>query len=69
MGLVNTEQTVAIIDAVGEAINNAQPEPIPVTPDVNYWALGLIALVPIIAGGVLAFFKTKKKKKEKDKYK
>jgi hypothetical protein len=52
MGLVSTEQTVAIIDAVSSVVEKVKPEP----EVTNYWWLLLIAIVP----AVIALWKTKK---------
>ena len=49
MGFVSTEQTVAIIEAVGDAI----PEAAPVMrsePNMNFWPLLLIAVMPVWLG-------------------
>jgi len=52
MGQVSTEQTVAIIESVSNAMN--QPDPVIqiIQPDPNYWWLALIAVLPVIAGGI-----------------
>jgi hypothetical protein len=52
MGQVSTEQTVAIIDAVSNAVEKVQPEP----EATNYWWLLLIAIIP----AVIALWKTKR---------
>ena len=46
MGLVTTEQTVAIIEAIGEAM----PEPAVMRsePNMNFVPLALIAVLPVI---------------------
>ncbi len=54
MGQMATEQTVAIIDAVRETVEVAQPE-----PTGKWWAL-LLVLLPVILTWVLS----KKKDKE-----
>ncbi len=54
MGMIPTEQTVAIIKAVGEAI----PEPVMKSePNMAFGMLALLALLPMVAGGVVAWFK------------
>ena len=57
------EQTVAIIYAVANAVNQPQPDPVIqiIQPDTNYWWLALIAMLPVIAGGI--HFGRKRKKK------
>ena len=50
MGQVSTEQTVEIIEAVGDAINAASPEVVQIQPEPNYWWLLLIAVVPVLLG-------------------
>ena len=49
MGYVPVEQTVAIIEAVGEATRVAPP----VEPKPNYWWLLAIAIIPVIIGAWL----------------
>jgi len=45
MGFVSTEQTVAIIEAVGEAM----PDPVMRSePNMNFVPLALIAVLPVI---------------------
>jgi ABC-type polysaccharide/polyol phosphate export permease len=44
MGQVSAEQTVAIIEAVGEAVKQPDPEP------TNYWWLLIIAVIPVFIG-------------------
>ena len=41
------EQTTAIIEATGEAINNATMH---AEPNMNFWPLLLIGVVPVILG-------------------
>jgi len=56
MGQVSTEQTVAIIDAVANAVN--QPDPVMHSePNMAFGMLALLALLPMIAGGIVAWFK------------
>ncbi len=59
MGQVNTEQAIEIFNAGAEAVTSVsntmnQPDPIIqiIQPDPNYWWLALIAVLPVIAGGV-----------------
>lgn len=48
MGMVSTEQTVRIIEAVSDAVKpTAQPQ------STNYWWLLLIAIVPVLLGWYL----------------
>ena len=61
MGQVSTEQTVRIIEAVGEAIGDAQVETTIIANDTNYWWLAIIAVLPIIAGVIWGWLKTRKK--------
>ena len=58
---MSTEQTVKIIDAVSSAIDAANPEVTTVVADTNYWWLAIIAILPIIMGGIFAWFKSRKK--------
>jgi len=54
MGQVSTEQTVAIIEAVGDAI----PDPVmQASPNMSFWPLLLLAIIPVL----LAFWLRKKK--------
>ena len=46
MGMVSTEQTVRVIEAVGEVVERQQPE-------TNYWWLLIIAVIPVIVGFLL----------------
>lgn len=56
MGQVSTEQTVQIIDAVSNAMNH--PEFIGRSePNMAFGLMALIALLPMIVGGVVAWFK------------
>lgn len=64
MGQVSTEQAIQIFNAGKEAVNIfKQPDPVIniIQPDPNYWWLALIAILPVIAGGI--HFKRKRKKK------
>ena len=45
MGQVSTEQTVAIIEAVGDATRPMKAE-----PNMNFWPLLLLAIVPVLLG-------------------
>ena len=55
MGQVSTEQTVAIIKAVGDAI----PEPVMMAePNMNYWWLLAIGVIPVV---IIPFFLAVKK--------
>jgi len=47
MGFVSTEQTVAIIEAVGEAIPE---QPIRSEPNMAFWPLLLLAIIPVVLG-------------------
>jgi len=48
MGQVSTEQTVAIIEAVGDAI---APAPVmQAEPNMNFWHLLWLAIIPVILG-------------------
>jgi hypothetical protein len=61
MGQVSTEQTVAIIEAVGEAIKTdtvIHPE-----PNMAFWPLLIIAIVPVILAPFVAMWFKKRKKK------
>ena len=60
MGQIITEQAVQIIDSVSNAM--AQPDPVIqiIQPDPNYWWLALIAILPVIAGGIHLGRKRKK---------
>ena len=59
MGQVSTEQTVAIIEAVGDAM----PDPVMRSePNMAFWPLLLIAVIPVIlAPFVATWFKRRKK--------
>lgn len=55
MGQVSTEQTVRIIEAVGEAI----PDPVmQAEPNMSFWPLLLLAVIPV----VIAYWLNKRKK-------
>ncbi len=56
MGQVSTEQTIQIIDSVANAINNSDPV-MRSEPNMNFGILALLALLPMIAGGTVAWFK------------
>jgi len=55
MGMIPTEQTVAIIEAVGEAIKTDPA--MKSEPNMAFGMLALLTLLPMIAGGVVAWFK------------
>ena len=59
--MIPTEQTVAIIEAVGEAIKT---DPVMRSePNMNFWPLLIIAIVPVIIAPFFAvWFKQRKKK-------
>jgi hypothetical protein len=62
MGFVSTEQTVAIIEAVGEAM----PDPTPAMrsePNMAFWPLLAIAVVPVILAPFIAMWVKKRLKK------
>lgn len=61
MGQVSTEQTVAIIDSVANALNTKAPvtKVIIETPDPNYWWLLSLGVIPVVLGWWL----NKKRKK------
>ena len=51
MGQVSTEQTVAIIDSVADAINAATPDTVTqVAAGPNYWWLLGLAIIPVLLG-------------------
>ncbi len=51
MGQVNTEQAVAIIDAVADAVDAAQPDVVQqVQSEPNYWWLLSLAVIPVFLG-------------------
>ena len=61
-GQVSTEQAIEIFNAGAEAIKPvADPVINIIQPDPNYWWLALIAVLPVIAGGVHLGRKRKKK--------
>ena len=59
MGQVSKEQTVEIIEAVGEAM----PDPtMHAEPNMSFWPLLLIAVIPVVlAPFVATWFKRRKK--------
>ena len=60
MGQVSTEQTVAIIEAVGEAI----PDPVmQAEPNMSFWPLLLIAVIPVVLAPFVATWFQKRRKK------
>ena len=61
MGFVSTEQTVAIIEAVGDAIPE-QPV-MQSEPNMNFWPLLAIAVVPVILAPFIAMWVKKRIKK------
>lgn len=58
MGQVSTEQTVAIIEAVGNAI----PDKMQSQPNMNFWPLLFIAVVPVVLTPFIAIWLKKRKK-------
>jgi len=61
MGVVSTEQTVAIIDAVGDVIESSQP----IVQESHEWLIPLI--VTIIGGVVTTIFGVWYTKRKKNK--
>lgn len=61
MGQMSTEQTTAIIDSVAGVIDAVNPDTTNVIVDTNYWWLAIIAILPLIAGGIWAWFRKKNK--------
>ena len=61
MGQVSTEQTVAIIEAVGNAI--PEPTPMQAEPNMNFWPLLAIAVVPVILAPFITMWVKKRMKK------
>jgi hypothetical protein len=59
MGQVSTEQTVAIIEAVGEAMPNPTMH---AEPNMNFWPLLLIAVAPVILAPFVAWWWKRRKK-------
>ena len=58
MGQVSTEQTVQIIKAVGDAM----PDKMHAEPNMNFWPLLLIAVIPVVLAPFIAtWFKRRKK--------
>jgi hypothetical protein len=66
MGQVSTEQTVAIIEAVGDAVGNAQPDTtiMQAEPNMNFWPMLIIEIAPVV---VIPFFLCVKKALSKRK--
>jgi hypothetical protein len=60
MGIVSTEQTVAIIEAVGEAIPEAQMRS---EPNMAFWPLLAIAIIPVVLAPFIAMWVKKRMKK------
>lgn len=56
MGMIPTEQTIAIIDAVANVVKHQDPV-MKSEPNMAFGMLALLALLPMIAGGVVAWFK------------
>ena len=57
MGQMQTEQAVRIIEAVGDAM----PEPVMrAEPNMNFWPLLLLAIVPVLLG----YWLNKKRRKK-----
>jgi hypothetical protein len=59
MGQVSTEQTVAIIEAVGDAVN---PSVMRAEPNMSFWPLLLIAVIPVVLAPFVATWIRKRKK-------
>ncbi len=59
MGQVNTEQAIQIFNAGAEAINTLnKADPVMRSePNMAFGMLALLALLPMIAAGVVAWFK------------
>ena len=61
MGLLTTEQAVLLIDAVGDAI----PDPVMrAEPNMNFWPLLVLAIIPVILGVWLTWWLNKRRKKK-----
>ncbi len=66
MGQVSTEQTVAIIDSVANAVHSAASTPaVPVTPETTWWQIfavvgGTIATLLTAWGGYVTIKRRKK---------
>ena len=51
MGQVSTEQTVAIIESVADAIDAATPDTVTtVIPEPNYWWALSLVILPVMLG-------------------
>ncbi len=59
MGQVSTEQTVRIIEAVGEAMPDSTMH---AEPNMSFWPLMLIAVVPVILAPFVATWIQRRKK-------
>ena len=54
--MIPAEQTIAIIDSVANALKD--PDPVMRSePNMAFGMLALLALLPMIAGGIVAWFK------------
>ncbi len=61
MGQVSTEQTVQIIDSVANALNKSHPEEVMRSePNMNFWPLLLLAIIPVVLG----YWLNKRKKRK-----
>jgi len=60
MGMVSTEQTVAIIEAVGDAIPETSMR---AEPNMNFWPLLAIAIIPVVLAPFIAMWVKKRMKK------
>ena len=58
MGQVSTEQTVRIIEAVGEAM----PDTMQAESNMSFWPLLLIAIAPVILAPFVAWWWKRRKK-------
>ena len=56
----SVEQTVAIIEAVGDAIN---PDVMHAEPNMNFWPLLLLAVIPVILAPFVATWFQRRRKK------
>jgi hypothetical protein len=61
MGQINTEQAVEIIEAVGNAIPESTP--MQAEPNMNFWPLLAIAVVPVVLAPFVAMWVKRKFKK------
>jgi len=63
-GQINTEQAVAIIEAVGNAVPEATAPVMHSEPNMNFWPLLAIAVVPVILAPFIAMWVKKRMKKK-----